>query len=133
MLFDTNKQKGNAGLVMGIAYFGANGYCVNLPLNDTQWYDFVAEKEGRFYTVQCKATGSNDNRIDFRSTGGTNGKVYDYALDYPLDYIFCLDGEQNMYCIPAQDIPKDKKGIVLRTEPNNNGQGFNTYLYHVKI
>ena len=35
MLFETNKDKGRAGLAMGIAYFGANGYCVNLPLNDT--------------------------------------------------------------------------------------------------
>ena len=52
MLFETNKDKGRAGMAMGIAYFGANGYTINVPLNDTQWYDFVAEKDGVFYTVQ---------------------------------------------------------------------------------
>ena len=36
MLFETNKDKGRAGMAMGIAYFGANGYTVNMPLNDTQ-------------------------------------------------------------------------------------------------
>ena len=76
MLFETNKDKGRAGLALGIAWFGANGYSVNIPLNDTQWYDFVAEKDGKFYTVQCKATGSKDNTISLRSTGGTKGTVY---------------------------------------------------------
>ena len=32
-------------MALGIAYFGANGYTVSIPLNDTQWYDFVIEKE----------------------------------------------------------------------------------------
>ena len=34
MLFDTNKDKGRAGLSLVIAYFRANGYSVNIPLND---------------------------------------------------------------------------------------------------
>ena len=54
MLFDTNKDKGRAGLSLAIAY----GYSVNIPLNDTQWYDLIIEKNGKFETVQCKATGS---------------------------------------------------------------------------
>ena len=36
MLFTTNKDKGRAGLAIGVAYFASNGYTVNLPLNDTQ-------------------------------------------------------------------------------------------------
>ena len=36
MLFETNRDKGRAGMAMAIAYFGANGYTVNVPLNDTQ-------------------------------------------------------------------------------------------------
>ena len=37
MIFETNKDKGRAGMVLGIAYFGANGETVSIPLNDTQW------------------------------------------------------------------------------------------------
>ena len=132
MLFETNKDKGRAGLSMGIAYFGSNGYCVNLPLNDTQWYDFIVEKDGKFYTVQCKATGSNENNIDLRSTGGTNGGVYDNVKNHPLDYLFCLDKDMNMFLIPGQDLPNNKS-ISLRTKPNKNNQGFNTYKYIVSF
>lgn len=135
MLFETNKDKGRAGLSMGIAYFGANGYSVNIPLNDTQWYDFVVEKDGKFYTVQCKATGSADNNINLKSQGGTKGTAYDSVLNHPLDYLFCLDKEQNMYVIPMDALRKagNSKTITLKKESNKNNQGFNTYQYIVSL
>ena len=116
MLFDTNKEKGRAGLSMAIAYYGSNGYTVNLPINDTQWYDLVIEKDGVFQTVQCKATGSKDGAIDMRSTGGTDGGVYDHALNYPIDIIFCLNQNGTMYSIPVKDIreSKGKNRFTLR-------------------
>lgn len=135
MIFETNKDKGRAGMTLGIAYFGANGYTVNIPLNDTQWYDFVIEKDGIFQTVQCKATGSSDNTISLRSNGGTSGSVYDNVLNHPVDYLFCLDKEMHMYVIPVQDM-KDfgvNKQITLRTQKSTNGQGFQTYKYMVSI
>ena len=53
MLFETNKDKGRAGMSFAIAYFGSNGYTVSVPLNDTQWYDLIIEKDGifRLYNV----------------------------------------------------------------------------------
>ena len=36
MLIETNKDKGRYGFSLAIAYFGANGYTVCLPMNDTQ-------------------------------------------------------------------------------------------------
>lgn len=44
MFFNTNKEKGNSGLGMAIAYFSSNGFTVSIPLNDTQDYDLVIEK-----------------------------------------------------------------------------------------
>lgn len=135
MIFQTNKDKGRAGFVMGMAYFGANGYTVSTPLNDTQWYDFIIEKDGIFQTVQCKATGSSDNTISLKSYGGTKGTVYDSVLDHPVDYLFCLDGSMNMYVIPVQDLRKFgcNKQITLCTHKSTNGQGFQTYLYQVSL
>ncbi len=135
MLFETNKDKGRAGLSMAIAYFGSNGYCVNIPLNDTQWYDLVIEKDGQFYTVQCKATGSNDNNIILRSCGGTKGTAYDNVLNHPLDYLFCIDKYMNLFLIPMADLRTagNTKSIALKTEPNKNNQGFNTYQYIVSL
>ena len=55
MNFKTNKEKGNSGLGMAIAYFTTNGYVVSIPLNDTQDYDLVIEKDGDLKTVQAKS------------------------------------------------------------------------------
>ena len=135
MLFKSNKDKGRAGMSFGIAYFGANGYTVNIPLNDTQWYDFVVEKNGIFQSVQCKATGSKNNEIILKNTGGTKGTVYDSVLNHKIDLLFCLDKNTNMFVIPVQDL-KDfgvSKQISLRTEKSSNGQGFQTYKYQVKL
>ena len=135
MLFDTNKDKGRAGLSLAIAYFGANDYSVNIPLNDTQWYDLIIEKDGKFETVQCKATGSQDNSISLKNTGGTNGSVYDSVLNHPIDWLFCLDKNGKMWNIPMIELRKagNIKHVSLRTQPNSNNQGFNTYKYLVKI
>ena len=135
MLFETNQDKGRAGMAMAIAYFGANGYTVSIPLNDTQWYDLIVEKDGEFKTVQCKATGSADNAISLRSTGGTKGSIYDNVLNHPVDYLFCLDGNMNMYVIPVADMKEYgcNKQITLRTQKSANGQGFQTYQYMVSL
>lgn len=132
LLFETNKDKGRAGMALGIAWFGANGYTVSIPLNDTQWYDFIVEKNGVFQTVQCKATGSSNNVISLRSFGGTKGSQYDLVGKHPLDWIFCLDQNGNMYVIPANEVGQAKQ-ITLRTEPNSNNQGFQSYKYLVKM
>ena len=66
----SRKQTGRVGLSMAINYFTIKGYTVSLPMNDTQWYDLIIEKDGIFETVQCKATGSLDGKIDFRLTSG---------------------------------------------------------------
>ena len=135
MQIETNRDKGNAGLALAIAYFGTNGYTVSTPLNDTQWYDLIVEKDGIFQTVQCKFTASKDNSISLRSTGGTKGSVYDNVKNHPLDLLFCVDKDIHMYVIPMQDLLEadNVNSIRLRTEPNSNNQGFNTYKYLVQF
>ncbi|MBO7696740.1 MAG: hypothetical protein J6T10_29275 [Methanobrevibacter sp.] len=127
------KQIGRIGLSMAINYFTLQGYTVSLPMNDTQWYDIVIEKDGKFETVQCKATQTKDNRIDFRSTGGTKGEVYDNLLNHSeLDYLFCVNKDLDMWLIPIKEITTTRQ-ITLRTEPNKNNQGFQTYKYRVRF
>ena len=132
MLFETNKDKGRAGMALGIAYYGANGYTVNVPLNDTQWYDLIIEKDGIFETVQCKATQTSDGTIDFRSTGGTKGVEYDNLKNHSeLDWLFCVDKDLNMWLFPVKELNNSRQ-IKLRTEPTKNNQGFQTYKFQVQ-
>ena len=135
VLIETNKDKGRAGLSLAIAYFGSNGYTVCLPINDTQWYDLIVEKDGVIQTVQCKFTGSQNNEVLLRSCRGTKGSVYDNVLNHPLDLLFCADKNKNLFVIPMEDLREagNTKSITLRTEPNSNNQGFNTHKYLVQI
>ena len=129
-----NKQIGRIGLSMAINYFTVNGYTVSLPINDTQWYDLIVEKDGIFETVQCKCTNTESNTIDIRSTGGTDGKTYDKVTNHNnLTYLFCVDNSRNMFLIPVKDLieAKVKNSIRLRESQNLNNQGFNTYKYIV--
>ena len=125
-----NKEKGRMGLIKAISYFGLKGYTINIPLNDTQWYDLIVEKDGILKTVQCKCTTTDNNTISLRNTGGTNGKEYDNVLNHPIDYLFCTDTIDS-WIIPVDDIRKseNKNSIRLRKDPNKNNQGFNTYKY----
>lgn len=128
-----NKLTGRIGLTMAINYFTVNGYTVALPINDTQWYDLIIEKDGVFQTVQCKATSSESNVIDFRSSGGTKGKTYDNLLNhFELDLLFCVNKDLKMWLIPINEITTSKQ-ITLRTEPTKNNQGFQTYKYQVQL
>ena len=125
------KQTGRIGLSMAINYFTLHGFTVSLPINDTQWYDLIVEKNGKFLTVQCKATATDNSSIDLRSSGGTNGNTYDHVFNHPVHLLFCVDKDLHIWIIPVKDL-KDasiKSSFKLRTEPNKNNQGFETYKY----
>lgn len=67
-----------------------------------------------------------------RSTGGTDGSVYDNLLNHTeLDWLFCVNKDLQMWLIPIKDITTSRH-ITLRTEPNKNNRGFQTYQYLVK-
>lgn len=129
MVFETNKDKGRAGLSAAIAYFGMNGYTVSIPLNDTQNYDLVIEKDNIFQKVQCKATGSKDGKIDFRITSGQQRKTIGTLLDSQLDIVFCINENQTMFCIPFQDILNaNTKSIYLREQSSNCALDTSKYI-----
>ena len=130
------KHIGRIGLSMAINYFTIQGYTVSLPMNDTQWYDLVIEKDGKFYTVQCKATQTENDEISLRNMGGTKGKEYDNITNHSeLDYLFCVNKDLKMWNIPIKDLLSagNKNKITLRENPTLNNQGFQTYKYQVQI
>ena len=125
MLFETNKQKGKAGLAMAIAYFGSNGYNVSIPLNDTQEYDLVIEKNGIFQSVQCKACDSKKTsgsyEVSLKNTGGTKGAVYGRVCESFVDFVFILTGDKTMYLIPI-DALKNNRSTVTVSKDNQYSQ-----------
>lgn len=137
MLFKTNKQKGLAGLSFAIAYFGSNGYNISIPLNDTQHYDLIIEKDNICQTVQCKATGQKQRnggyRCELRSMGGTKGKVYKMLKDTAVDLLFCLTADQTMYVIPVKDINTQSITLFKKKDINANTNTLDTSKYLVTL
>lgn len=121
MLFESNKDKGRAGLSAAIGYFGTHGYTVSIPLNDTQDYDLLVDN-GNIYRISVKATGQRTpygvSVVSLRNTGGTKGKVYGRECNKEIDYIFVLNEEQEMWLIPKE---------VLTTNALSLGKNYEQY------
>ena len=105
MIFDTNKEKGRAGMALAIAYFGANGYTVSIPLNDTQDYDLIVDKDDKLLTVQVKFTGTKENER-YRVKLMTNGRNKNYGTvkDSSVDILFVVTSNKDTYLIPKEVI-----------------------------
>lgn len=120
---------------MAIAYFGSNGYIVSIPLNDTQDYDLVVEKDNKFYKVQCRATNhlTRDNiyQLDLRSCGGTKGTVYSRIIDTKIDFLFALCGDGTMFLIPKKAIKNLRSINLNKTKNKFNNATFDYSQYIV--
>lgn len=108
MILSTKREIGNAALSMAIAYFGSNGYIVSVPLNDTQDYDLIVDRDGVVQKVQVKGTTTKDTdnsySVNLRSISGTTRKAYKTVKDTNVDLLFCMCGDGTMYLIPICDV-----------------------------
>ena len=108
MNFKTNKEKGNAGLGIAIAYYSSNGYTVSIPLNDTQDYDLIVDKDNNLKRVQVKSTScitkSGNYQVALKSCGGTNGNTYKRVIDTCIEEVFILTEKLDMYIIPIKEL-----------------------------
>ena len=108
MKFNTNKEKGNTGLGIAIAYYTANGYIVSVPLNDTQDYDLIVDKNNKIFKVQVKATSCKTKyeiyQVALKSCGGTKGKTYKTIVKTNIDEIFIVTDNIDIYIIPIEKI-----------------------------
>ena len=108
MKFSTNKEKGNSALGMAISYFTSQGYTVSIPLNDTQDYDLIIEKNKILQTVQVKSSGCKTKngyyQVALKSCGGTKGKTYKTFKDTSVDLLFIFLADFSMYLIPSDKI-----------------------------
>ena len=108
MIFDTNKEKGNTGLGIAIAYFSSNGYIVSIPLNDTQDYDLIVDKNNVIKKVQVKSTSCKTKygvyQVSLKSCGGTKGKTYKTLIDTNVDILFIVTDKMDIFLIPIENI-----------------------------
>jgi len=104
----TNKQRGNCELGIAIGYFSTNGYTVSIPLNDTQDYDLLIDKDNEIKRVQVKYTSCKTKygnyQVALKSCGGTKGKTYKTIINTNVDYLFVATDQLDKYLIPKSEI-----------------------------
>ena len=108
MNFVTNKEKGNSGLGIAIAYFTSHGYIVSVPLNDTQDYDLIVDTKEMLLKVQVKATSCKTKygiyQVSLKSCGGTKGKTYKTLINTNVHLLFVVTDDLTTYLIPVNFI-----------------------------
>lgn len=123
MKFSTNKEKGNTSLGIAIAYYASNGYIVSVPLNDTQDYDLIVDKDNIIKRVQVKSSGCKTKygryQVALKSCGGTKGKTYKTIIDTNIDEVFILTENKDCYIIDKKNI-ENESTITL-------GEKYNRY------
>jgi hypothetical protein len=104
-----SKKKGDVGLGAAIAYFTRMGYCVCLPLTDSQEYDLVVDIDGNLNKVQVKTTAYKTKHgiysVGLRTLGGNQSfhTVKNFNKDL-IDLLFILCETGDSYLIPATEI-----------------------------
>lgn len=104
------KKRGDIGMSYAIAYYSKLGYTINIPLTDSQDYDFVLENNDSFLKVQVKTTDyktkSGIYRVALRTCGGNKSgkyKVKKFDLN-SSDLLFVLTGDGTCYSIQKEFI-----------------------------
>lgn len=126
--------KGNIALGQAIAHFTNNGYIVSLPLNDSQKYDLVIEKENVFSTVQVKYTSEKSKNgksyiCTLKTTSGTSRKKIYSLTDTNIDLLFCFCENCEKFLIPIKDI---KNFNAIRLSKNKIKKAFDTSVYFIE-
>ena len=107
---DYKSHQGNLGLGRAIAYYTSICIPVMLPLNDTQKYDLVIDKDNSLKRVSIKTTqGLNKSNkyyiVQLKNSGGASGvgKIRNFD-NTTSDILFIVTKEGIMYEIPTSEI-----------------------------
>jgi hypothetical protein len=100
------REQGLIGFTDAIAYFGALGWALSIPLIDAQPYDLIADTGTRLYRVQVKTTTCLDRRGRFAvqlSTHGGNQSFHTRKAFDPnsCDLLYILTDDRTRYLIPT--------------------------------
>ena len=103
------REQGLIGLTDAIAWFGANGYGVLLPLIDAQPYDLVVESGDGLQRVQVKTTTVRSPHGVFVVSLTTSGGNQSFHTRKPFDpteseLLYVLTDERVRYLIPTATI-----------------------------
>ena len=127
-------HQGNVGLGRAIAYYTEKCYTVMVPLNDTQKYDLVIDKDGLLQRVSVKTTQNivnkkNEFSVLLKKCGGSSGNAKIHLFNNnECDILFVLTITGIMYEIPSKEI-NVKNSLTLTKKWNKYIVNFNSNVF----
>lgn len=109
---------------------------MSIPLNDTQDYDLIVEKDNTLYKVQVKATTRKINgnySVSLKSCGGTVGKIYKTVKDSNCDLLFVVCEDMTLYLIPRTEIKQRSALSLYKDKSKFNNNDFDSSKFIVKM
>ena len=112
-------EKSEAYIVLALL---RHGWPVLKPFGDSQRYDLVTERDGRFLRIQCKTGRLVDGAVSFPTCSsylhrGLGTKHYRGQAD--LFAVYCPDNDRT-YLVPVDAV--GMRTCRLRVEASRNGQ-----------
>lgn len=119
------KEIGDTAVAGVLARLLKKGYAILLPFGDSQRYDLVLDKNGKFFRVQCKSGRVRNGCIRFNSSStewykGHKRKNYKGQVDY--FGVYCPELDKS-YLVPV-DIIGETQGVLRISPPKNNQAKF---------
>ena len=126
--------KGNIALGKAISYFTEHEYTVSIPLNDSQCYDLIIEKDGVLQSVQVKYTSatkpSGSYKCKLRTISGTSRQAIYTVKDTYVSLLFCYCANGDMFLIPTKDFDNQSEICLSRARAvNANKETLDTSKY----
>lgn len=100
------REQGLLGVTDAIAHFGARGWCVSLPLIDSQPYDLVVDDGARLLRVQVKTTTYRSPYGVYVVGLATRGGNQSFHTSKPFDaeacdVLYVLTDAGDRYLVPT--------------------------------
>lgn len=117
--FKNSNKRGTFGLADAIYWFTANQYVVSVPLNDTQKYDLVVEKDGVLQRVSVKTVSHKPRGIyvvKLKQQTIRYKKLFDNSK---IELLYVVSDSGERWCIPSSTI--NGKSVL------NLGQHYDEY------
>lgn len=114
---NNTKKAGDKSTAITLAMLVEAGYSVSIPWGDNQRYDLIAERDGRFWRIQCKTGWLHNGCVKFNTANKSTqkGKIVRKAYHGQIEHflVWCPDN-RILYCIPVNNSPNT--GMMLRLE-----------------
>lgn len=130
------KKRGSVNELQCMAKIAEYGYTVLTPYGDSERYDFVIEKGGKFQWVQCKTWHQVEGRslitISLKSSHITaNGTVTKLYTEDEIE-LFATFFNGECYLIPVSQVKKMKL-VSLSVDENKKAKRYLSYYLASKI